>query len=207
MQTLTRLLILLAAVPMVASAAEHAHPADRNAQALAVMNASFKAKGQAGMDRLKQDPTQAMCSLYAPAAPPAALAAKGIAANQAMVKLPANGKYLGDWKRGQAIAEEGTGEQYSDDPSKPSGGNCYACHEMDKQEISYGTIGPSLYNYGKNRGYSEGAEKLTWNMIYDMKGYSLCTAMPRFGSQHILTEQQIKDVMALLYDPNSPVNK
>jgi sulfur-oxidizing protein SoxX len=31
--------------------------------------------------------------------------------------------------------------------------------------------------------------------------------MPRFGHQQILTEQQLRDVMALLLDPASPVNK
>lgn len=207
MKILIPLIVLLAAVPVVATAVEHAKTQDRNAEALAVMKASFKAKGQAGMDRLDQDPTQAMCSLYAPKLPPAAEVAKLTKANQATVKYPADGKLLGDWKRGQAIAEEGTGEQFSDDPSKPSGGNCYACHELDKKEIAYGNIGPSLYNYGKNRGYSAGAEKLAWSMIYDMKGYSVCTAMPRFGEKGILTQQQIKDVMALLFDPASPVNQ
>jgi sulfur-oxidizing protein SoxX len=207
MRITTRLLILLATVPLVMAAAEHARQPDRNAQALAVMKSSFKAKGQAGMDRLDQDPTQAMCSLHAPGAPPAGPAAKVIAANLGSIKLPADGKFLGDWKQGQAIAEEGTGGQYSDDPTKPSGGNCYACHQLDKQEVAYGTIGPSLYQYGKNRGRSDAMLRLTWNMIYDMKAYSLCSAMPRFGSKGILTEQQIKDVMALLFDPESPVNK
>ncbi len=210
MHPLIRYVIVLAAVPVFTTAAVHAQksaPPDRNAQALTVMKASFQAKGQAGMDRLDQDKTQALCSLHAPGAPPAAAAAKVVAANEASVKFPADGKFLGDWKRGQAIAEEGTGEQYSDDPAKPSGGNCYACHELDKQQIAYGTIGPSLYHYGKNRGQAEPLLKLTWSMIYDMKGYSVCTAMPRFGSKGILTEQQIKDVMALLYDPDSPVNK
>jgi sulfur-oxidizing protein SoxX len=31
--------------------------------------------------------------------------------------------------------------------------------------------------------------------------------MPRFGHQGILTEAQIKNVTALLLDPESPVNK
>lgn len=207
MHSLIRLAILLTAVPVVSGAAVHAQQPDRNAQALSVMKASFQAKGQAGMDRLTQDKTQALCSLHAPAAPPAELASKAMASNLASIKLPSDGKFLGDWKRGQAIAEEGTGEQYSDDPAKPSGGNCYACHELDKQQIAYGTIGPSLYHYGKNRGTSEPILKLAWSMLYDMKGYSLCTPMPRFGSKKILTEQQIKDVMALLFDPDSPVNK
>jgi sulfur-oxidizing protein SoxX len=31
--------------------------------------------------------------------------------------------------------------------------------------------------------------------------------MPRAGAKGVLTEQQIKDVMALLLDPKSPVNQ
>jgi len=31
--------------------------------------------------------------------------------------------------------------------------------------------------------------------------------MPRFGAAGILTEKQLKDVMALLLDPASPVNQ
>jgi sulfur-oxidizing protein SoxX len=31
--------------------------------------------------------------------------------------------------------------------------------------------------------------------------------MPRFGHQGILTEAQMKDLMALLLDPDSPINK
>ncbi len=207
MRTLTRLVILLSALPLAAAAAAQTHKNDRNAEAFAALKASFAAHGQAGMDRLDQDKTQALCSTYAPHAPPAKLASPLQTANRDSVKYPADGKYLGDWKRGQAIAEEGKGKQYSDDPSKPSGGNCYACHQLDKQQIAYGTIGPSLYHYGKNRGRSEAMLKLTWSMVYDMKGYSLCSAMPRFGSKGILTEQQLKDVMALLFDPDSPVNK
>jgi L-cysteine S-thiosulfotransferase len=206
MHTTIRTLILLAALPLAATAAEHAH-VDRNAEALKVMQASFKARGQAGMDRLKQDPTQAACSKYAPHAPPADLAKKLTDANLKMVKYPADGKFLGNWKRGMAIANDGKGLQYNDDPKAPAGGNCYACHELDKAQIAYGTIGPSLYHFGKNRGRSKAMLKLTWSMLYDMKAYSVCSAMPRFGAKHILTEQQLKDVMALLFDPDSPVNK
>ena len=31
--------------------------------------------------------------------------------------------------------------------------------------------------------------------------------MPRFGAQGILTQQQLKDIMAFLLDPESPVNQ
>jgi len=205
MHTIQRSLLLLAALPLVAFAADHAH-VNRTAEAYKVMLASFKAKGQAGMDRLKQDPTQKACSKYSDNPPPKLKQAL-LEANQKTVKSPADGKYLGDWKRGMAIADDGKGLQYNDDPKVPSGGNCYACHQLDKAHIAYGTIGPSLYHYGKNRAFSEAAIKLAWSMLYNMKGYSLCSPMPRFGAHHILTQQQLKDVMALLFDPDSPVNK
>lgn len=207
MRTLIPLLLLTSILVGTVVAAEPATPVDRNAEALEIMQASFQTKGQADMDRLQQDETQAACSQYAPAAPPSAITTKLMEANRARVKYPADGEYLGDWNRGQAIAEEGKGKQSSDDPAEPSGGNCYACHQLDMQQVAYGTIGPSLYQYGKLRGSSEPVLKLAWSMINDMKGYTLCSAMPRFGSHDILTEQQIKDVMALLFDPDSPVNQ
>jgi L-cysteine S-thiosulfotransferase len=201
------LLAALAACLILPAAFAGDAAVDRNAEALAAMKTSFKAHGQAGMDRLEQDETQALCSRYAPAAPPQEDSARLLAANQAQIRYPADGHYLGDWKRGEAIAQEGKGKQYSDDPAQPSGGNCYACHQLAKDEIAYGTIGPSLYHYGKDRGTAEPVLKLAWSMIYDMKGYVPCSAMPRFGMQHILDEQQLKDVMALLFAPDSPVNQ
>jgi len=199
--------MILFAAPLAALAGDAGGGTDRNVAARAAMQRSFKAHGQAGLDRLEQDDTQEACSRHAPAPLPEARAAKVRAANQALIRYPADGQYLGDWKRGEAIAQQGTGLQYSDDPAQPSGGNCYACHQLSAKEIAYGTIGPSLYNYGKIRGRSETMLKLAWAMIYDMKTLSACSAMPRFGAKRILDEQQLKDVMALLFDPDSPVNQ
>ena len=39
------------------------------------------------------------------------------------------------------------------------------------------------------------------------KAYAACSNMPRFGHANLLTEQQIRDLMALLLDPKSPVNE
>ncbi|MEO8385318.1 MAG: sulfur oxidation c-type cytochrome SoxX [Betaproteobacteria bacterium] len=170
-----------------------------------VMKASFKDRGQAKLDRLDQDETQRLCSQY-PVKRPAAIAKKIEALNMQHVKYPADGKMLGDWKAGEKIAQSGQGKQYSDDPAKPSGGNCYACHQLTKQEISFGNIGPSLLNYGKLRGNTAATQKYTFGKIYNAEAYAACTNMPRFGHSGILTEAQIKDVTALLLDPNSPVN-
>lgn len=189
------------------SAAVAGKPADTLAQTRAAMQASFKDKGQATLARLDQDETQALCTRYAPAQPPGAAIQKIVALNQAAIRYPDDGQYLGDWKSGEKIAQEGKGMQSSDDPAKPSGGNCYACHQLGKSEIAYGTIGPSLLGYGKLRGNSEAMLKYTWGKIYDTKAVMPCSNMPRFGHMGILTPAQIKDVMALLFDPQSPVNQ
>jgi len=57
------------------------------------------------------------------------------------------------------------------------------------------------------RGNSEPILVYTWNRISNSKAYNACSNMPRMAHFNLLTEQQIKDVMALLLDPASPVNK
>jgi sulfur-oxidizing protein SoxX len=177
------------------------------ARAAAMLKASFKAHGQAGLDRLDQDDTQRVCSRYADGKLPETLAKKVEAENLAAIRYPADGKLVGDWKAGEKIAQTGRGLQFSDDPNKPNGANCYACHQLAPQEMSYGTIGPSLYQFGKRHGYTEETRRYAWAKIYDAEAYSACTSMPRFGQHGILTEQQIRDVVALLVDPASPVNQ
>ena len=177
-------------------------------EAVAMMKASFLPKGQAKLDRLDQDEVQKVCSDYHPGTPlPKDLAERIEKAQLATVKYPADGKLLGDWKNGEKIAQSGVGKQYSDDPKVVAGGNCYACHELTKQEIAFGTIGPSLYHFGKLRGFTPEMQKYAYAKVYNADAFSACSNMPRFGHNGILTEQQIKDVVALLMDPESPVNK
>lgn len=180
---------------------------EKAAKAFAVMKASFKDRGQAKVERLNQDEAQALCSRSAVTGLAKDVAQKIEADNLKTIVFPASGKLMGDWKEGEKIAQSGIGKQFSDDPSRPSGGNCYACHQLSKQELSYGTIGPSLYNFGKLRGVSEAIQKYTYGKIYNAQAYSACSNMPRFGHNKILTESQIQDVVALLLAPDSPVNK
>ena len=95
-----------------------------------------------------------------------------------------------------------------------NGGNCYNCHQISKEEISFGTLGPSLYNYGKLRGVTDpnsaGGKAIveyTWGKLWNARAYNACSQMPRVGHMGILNQKQIQDVMALLLDPASPVNK
>ena len=177
-------------------------------RALEIMRTSFKEKGQAKLDRLNQDDVQSACSRSNADGPLPKSVAERIEKSQlAAIKYPVDGKLLGDWKEGEKIAQSGVGKQYSDDPAKAAGGNCYACHQMSKQEIAFGTIGPSLYHFGKIRGNNADSQKYAYGKVYNPDAYAACSNMPRFGHNGILTEKQITDVVALLLDAQSPVNQ
>lgn len=208
------LLPLLAAV-LAGCAAAPAGP-DIDTLTANIIRSSFHDQGIARVDRLQQDGANRDCT----AADVAGRAlddksAKAIeAASLKTVPAPSGGIYLGDWKEGEKIAQSGRGLTWTDNATDPNGGNCYNCHQISKAEVSFGTIGPSLYQYGKLRGVTDPASAqardvvaYTWGKIWNARATSACSSMPRFGHNRILSEQQIKDVMALLLDPRSLVNQ
>jgi len=174
-----------------------------------MMADSFRADGIAGLDRIQQDETQKFCSdpVFANSKQGEKMRDKIQKINMASIKQPSDGKYIGDWKKGEAIAQSGRGATWTDKADTVIGGGCYNCHQIDPKEISYGNIGPSLTGYGKLRGYSQEVVTYTWNRINNSKAYNACSNMPRFAHFKLLNEQQIQDVMALLLDPASPVNQ
>ncbi len=174
-----------------------------------MMTDSFRAEGIAGLDRIQQDETQKFCSdpVFANSKQGEKMRDKIQKINMASIKQPSDGKYIGDWKKGEAIAQSGRGATWTDKADTVVGGGCYNCHQIDAKEISYGNIGPSLTGYGKLRGYSQEVVTYTWNRINNSKAYNACSNMPRFAHFKLLNEQQIQDVMALLLDPASPVNQ
>ena len=199
----------LAAIAALAAGCAAMTMSDEEAEskALAMMKTSFKERGQAKLDRLDQDDMQRQCSQYEGRPMPKEVTDRLEKAQQALIKYPADGNLMGDFRAGERIAQSGQGKQFNDNPANPSGANCYACHQLSKAELSYGTIGPSLYNFGKVRGYTPEMQKYAYSKVYNSQAFAACSNMPRFGHNGILTEQQIKDVVALLMDPNSPVNK
>ncbi|MDP1654475.1 MAG: sulfur oxidation c-type cytochrome SoxX [Hylemonella sp.] len=181
-----------------------------------IAKASFRDQGQAKVDRLEQDDANRECAAADVAGKPidAAVAKTIEAANLKVVKWPSDGKFLGDWKEGEKIAQSGRGMTWTDAAGSANGGNCYNCHQISKEEISFGTLGPSLYNYGKMRGVAnpdapeaKAIVEYTWGKIWNARAYNACSQMPRAGHKGILNEQQVKHIMALLLDPKSPVNQ
>ncbi len=202
----------LAAMLVVAACTSTPTPQDTARQTQAVLQSSFRAQGIATLDRLNRDALQQACS--SESSPPSEVTKRLEAAQLASIQWPADGVYLGDWKRGEALAQSGRGMTWNDAPGAPSGGNCYNCHQLAPAEISYGTLGPSLLGYGRVRGVADPADpaaaavvKYTWGKLWNAKAYNACSGMPRFGHSGVLTPAQIQDLMALLLDPQSPVNR
>ncbi len=178
-------------------------------ETLQVVKSSFQDRGIAKVDRLNQSDMQLACSESAETGKelPKDVSARLEKQALATVKYPSDGVYLGDFKEGERIAQRGVGLQWSDNDTTVAGGNCYACHELSSQEIAFGNIGPSLKGYGKLRGNSKDVVTYTWGKLWNSHAYNACSQMPRYGDANILTTAQLKDLMALSLDPNSPVNK
>lgn len=96
-------------------------------------------------------------------------------------KVTFTGPLQGDPKKGEAIA---INIRY---------GNCIACHNLPNGHTG-GTIGPSLSDYGK-RGVPH---DMTYQRIWDVRAFNPNAFMPIYGPNAVLTDQEIRDVMAFL---------
>ena len=170
-----------------------------------VLLRDFKPRGQATMDRVLQDGLQRLCT-ETDNNPPAEVA-KVLEADQLKSISYPTGTLIGDWRRGEKIAQGGRGMTWSDKPGAPADGSCYNCHQLSAKEVSHGTLGPSLLAFGKTRGNGPDIQRYVYGKIFNAKAYNLCSQMPRLGHSGTLTPEQIKDLVGLLLDPASPVNQ
>ena len=173
-------------------------------QITAVMRRDFHERGMARLDRVELDEVQRLCNLHQDN-PPSETAKPVEEKLLKAIPFPA-GSLIGDWKRGETIAQSGRGLQWTDKPGA-GGGSCYNCHQLSPKEESHGTLGPSLAGFGKIRGASPEMQRYAYGKIYNSKAYNACSNMPRMGASGTLSEQQIKDLVGLLLDPASPVNQ
>ena len=178
---------------------------DYRDQALAMVKRDFQAKGSAGLDRLEEDGLQSVCNRTGNH-PPKEIAARLEQDQLASIEMPADGRLMGDWKAGEKLAQSGRGFTWTDKPGLPVGGNCYNCHRISPNETSFGTVGPSLYQFGKLRGNGPEVQQYVYQKIFNAKAFNVCSEMPRFGHIGALKEAQIKDLVALLLADDSPVN-
>jgi sulfur-oxidizing protein SoxX len=167
-------------------------------------------EGTSGRDRLVQDEIQKACSLMKGKELDDKTREKIMALAAASIKYPEGGIKLGDWKKGRELAWSGYGYRTAHNPDDHAkgtpGGNCYNCHQIATDRTG-GDIGPALTGFGKNRGTDPDTLKYAYDVIYNPHVYFACTNMPRMGASGVLSQAQIADIMAYLFDPSSPVNK
>ena len=210
-------LIVILGSALVAGCVTSQSDTSGKVKADAILKADFAKGNPTIVARVSvQDDALAQCSKFRDN-PPKEVAARIEKEQLATIKLPE--KLMGDWKVGEKIAQSGWGLRHSDMdmkgvpnknaglPDGGNGGNCYACHQLAPQELSFGTLGPSLYRYGVVRGNNLAIQKYTWGKIANSQAYNACSTMPRLGHNKVLTDAQISDIVALLLDPESPVNK
>ena len=72
-------------------------------------------------------------------------------------------------------------------------GNCLACHAVNGKNINNpGTLGPKL------QGLSAWPEQALYDKVYDPYTTNPLSAMPPFGKNGVLSDEQIKAVVAYL---------
>jgi sulfur-oxidizing protein SoxX len=98
-----------------------------------------------------------------------------------MKRVELNGELKGDPKRGKEIA------------LNKSKGNCWSCHTLPGDPQG-GTAGPSLLGFG-TRGYSDAH---VYQQIFDARAYNGLTVMPPYGTNEVLADQDIRDLVAFL---------
>lgn len=123
-----RTLIPLAALLVVAGSAS---AQERPAQAVidAYLKSTFGKASAEWQARIKPDDSLAVCNTTRNN-PSSAESEAMLKRESARVVYPADGKFLGDWKKGYQVANNGRGGQFSDPPGTVAGGNCFACHQL-----------------------------------------------------------------------------
>ena len=167
-------------------------------------------EGGVAKQRMVQDELQKECTVLGGKQRDPAVLGKVSAMAYETIEYPEDGIQLGDWKRGRQLAWSGfgyrIGHKNDDHEAREVGGNCYNCHQIASDRTG-GSLGPSLYGYGRARGTSDAMLTHTYNVLYNSHAAFPCTNMPRFGVKGYLSQQDIADIMAYLFDPESPVNQ
>lgn len=93
------------------------------------------------------------------------------------------------WSQTPAAVAEG--EKLAFDRGK---GNCLACHQISRGDLT-GNVGPAL-DHMKARFPDR---KELYDLIWDESNRNPHTVMPPFGTNHILTPEEINKVVDFLY--------
>ena len=132
-----------------------------------LLHGGLQSKGPVNFTKcLDQDSTQKFCSELKPAV--SSDEAKRLMSKTLKgIKFLEDGAYIGDWTRGELIAQSGKGLRFNDTETTKNGGDCYACHQIQKEELAHGTLSHSLYKDGEIRDYADAVLRATWKKIFN----------------------------------------
>lgn len=197
-------------------AARRTGPGGTGPEAVRIIRSAFRDEGIAKVDRLDQDAANEACS-RALGKEPAPEVVKAIeAANLKTIRPPGDGaKYLGDCgERREDRPEQARPDlhrrcqgrqwrQLLQLPPDQQAGNLLRHHRAEPVPVR-----PAAWRHrpGQPGGASDHRVH-TWGKLWNARAYNACSHMPRAGHLGILSEAQIRHVMALLLDPKSPVNQ
>jgi sulfur-oxidizing protein SoxA len=91
------------------------------------------------------------------------------------------------------------GKQLAYNPEK---GRCLSCHVLGPDGEQPGTVGPNLSDYAR-RGVSPAQ---TFQQIWDARVRNPHSVMPAFGTNTLLTAEEVADITAYLHKLDMPVN-
>src|SRR6185295_18717005 len=129
-----RIKIAIAALSFAATPALAQQKVDP-ARADAAIKAAFPTAPADWASRLTGDETMQQCS--ASHNNPAKDIGSAIQKReQGTIVYPSDNNFMGDWQKGEKLAQSGYGLRFTDyPPRQPNGGNCYACHQLTKKEV------------------------------------------------------------------------
>lgn len=123
-----KIILVLIASAAVIGCSGTAQEKDYRAEMLKLIESDFKSKGPVNVEQyMQQDDVQKFCSSLEGQKATLEELSKIRDSQLKTVKYPTDGNYLGDWKVGNEIANNGKGGQFSDAVGTVSGGNCYGC--------------------------------------------------------------------------------
>ena len=155
-----------------------------------------------------QDRTQRDCTQYGNN-PPDREAVAIMEREWRAIVYPADGVVFGDWQRGAELARDAAAATNGLGAKSVMGGQCATCHQLEgsaTDAVDQNKSGPALTGYGRNRAFAAAEAKLLYEQIYSSNAVIACSIMPRFGAHKVLTPEQIRDIVAYLLSPQSPVN-
>ena len=108
----------------------------------------------------------------------------------ATIKYPADGKYLGDWKNGEKIAQQGTRQavhRRSEGTGRRQLLRVPPAHARKRSRSAPSARRSTQVRQGARLSRRR-CSKYAYGKIYNSEAYAACSNMPRFGHMGILTE-------------------